>query len=150
MARLVSKCPVSSVSRCHTYLSAEALGCCESVARRSRLKRRDVILKKWMLDCADSEVESEHLAGIDWDNFGFGLRPTDAMFVMKCDRAGQWEKGELRPFGNLELSPAAAVLNYGQVSYEALCTRLGPKKISVTAHGIFFFLLVRIMRSYDL
>lgn len=54
---------------------------------------------------------------MDWDNFGFGLRPTDAMYVMKCEHDGHWGKGELKPFGNLELSPSAAVLNYGQVSH---------------------------------
>ncbi|CAM6085486.1 unnamed protein product [Calypogeia fissa] len=67
-----------------------------------------------------TEAETESLAGIDWDNFGFGLRPTDAMFVMKGGRGGQWEKGEMRPFGNLELSPAAAVLNYGQGLFEGM------------------------------
>ncbi|KAL3676462.1 hypothetical protein R1sor_026410 [Riccia sorocarpa] len=60
------------------------------------------------------------LDGVDWDNFGFGLRPTDAMYVMKCQRGEEWEKGELKPFGNLELSPSAAVLNYGQALFEGL------------------------------
>ncbi|KAG6543676.1 hypothetical protein Mapa_014860 [Marchantia paleacea] len=62
----------------------------------------------------------ETLEGVDWDNFGFGLRPTDAMFVMKCEHDGQWGKGELKPFGNLELSPSAAVLNYGQGLFEGM------------------------------
>lgn len=103
---------ISNVSRCHAYLSVEAFGC--QCGPRRKLNW-SVILKKWLLHCADSEAETEILADVDWNNFGFGLRPTDVMFVMKCERDGQWEKGELRPFGNLELSPAAAVLNYGQV-----------------------------------
>jgi len=57
------------------------------------------------------------LEGIDWDNFGFGLRHTDFMYVMKGDLEGNWQKGELQPYGNLEVSPAAGVLNYGQVSW---------------------------------
>ncbi|CAK9214998.1 unnamed protein product [Sphagnum troendelagicum] len=57
---------------------------------------------------------------IDWDNFGFGLRPTDFMYVMKCTLGGEWGKGKLQPFGNLEISPAAAVLNYGQGLFEGL------------------------------
>lgn len=60
----------------------------------------------------------ETLEGIDWDNFGFGLRPTDFMYVMKCGLDGEWQQGELQRFGNLEVSPSAGVLNYGQVRYQ--------------------------------
>lgn len=60
--------------------------------------------------------DSDTLEGVDWDNFGFGLRPTDFMYVMKGDLDGNWQMGELQPFGNLDVSPAAGVLNYGQVS----------------------------------
>jgi hypothetical protein len=109
--------PISSVSRWRQYLSVQGLG--SECVFGSRQKRSS-ILKKWMLDCADSEAESETLDGVDWDNFGFGLRPTDAMFVMKCERGEEWQKGELRPYGNLELSPSAAVLNYGQVRLQSL------------------------------
>lgn len=82
---------------------------------------------------------------IDWDKLGFGLTPTAAMYVATCargeevsgrrmhrgpltlplrlPRAGadhfppspQWSPGSLRAYGPLELSPAAGVLNYGQV-----------------------------------
>ena len=51
----------------------------------------------------------------DWDNLGFQIRATDHMFVMKCNMDGEWYKGELKPYGLLELSPSAGVLNYGQV-----------------------------------
>jgi hypothetical protein len=68
------------------------------------------------LHCSDVDV----LSGIDWENFGFGLRPTDFMYIIKCKRGGEWGKGELHPFGNLEISPAAAVLNYGQGLFEGL------------------------------
>ena len=62
-----------------------------------------------------SDLDS--LEGIDWENFGFGLRPTDFMYVVKCDSEGKWVKGGLQPFGNLEVNPSAAVLNYGQVRH---------------------------------
>jgi branched-chain amino acid aminotransferase len=68
------------------------------------------------LHCSDVDA----LSGIDWENFGFGLRPTDFMYIIKCKRGGEWGKGELQPFGNLEISPAAAVLNYGQGLFEGL------------------------------
>lgn len=59
--------------------------------------------------------ETEQLADIDWDNLGFAYVPTDYMYSMKCTRGGSFENGELQRFGNIELSPSAGVLNYGQV-----------------------------------
>lgn len=41
--------------------------------------------------------------------------PTDYMYVMKCSHGGIFSNGELQRFGNIELSPSAGVLNYGQV-----------------------------------
>lgn len=55
------------------------------------------------------------LGDIDWDSLGFALTPTDYMYVMKCSQGQNFGKGELQHFGNIELSPSAGVLNYGQV-----------------------------------
>lgn len=41
------------------------------------------------------------------------------MYVMKCNLDGEFSKGELQRFGNLEVSPSAGVLNYGQVLFPA-------------------------------
>lgn len=60
-------------------------------------------------------IYSAEVADIDWDNIGFGLKPTDYMYVMKCNLDGEFSKGELQLFGNIEVSPSAGVLNYGQV-----------------------------------
>lgn len=60
------------------------------------------------------------LADIDWDNLGFGLLPTDYMYVMKCSQGGNFSKGEFQRFGNIEMSPSAGVLNYGQGLFEGL------------------------------
>lgn len=57
------------------------------------------------------------LADIDWDNLGFAFLPTDYMYVMKCSRDGNFNEGELQRFGNIELTPSAGVLNYGQVGF---------------------------------
>lgn len=105
---------VLSVSRCAMYTSSEALGC--ECLPQSRMER-SVVLKKWMLDYVDSEVKTEFLAIINWDNFGFGLCLMDAMFVMKCELGGLWKKGEMSPLGNLELSLTIAFFNYGQVRF---------------------------------
>nr|VDC66353.1 unnamed protein product [Brassica rapa] len=63
---------------------------------------------------------SAEVADIDWDNIGFGLKPTDYMYVMKCNLDGEFSKGELQRFGNIEVSPSAGVLNYGQGLFEGM------------------------------
>lgn len=64
--------------------------------------------------------EVAELADIDWDNLGFGFLSTDYMYVTKCARDGNFSKGELQRFGNIELNPSAGVLNYGQGLFEGL------------------------------
>ncbi|KAJ8762517.1 hypothetical protein K2173_007956 [Erythroxylum novogranatense] len=51
---------------------------------------------------------------VDWDNLGFGLMPTDYMYTMKCAKEGNFEHGLLTRYQNIELSPFAGVINYGQ------------------------------------
>lgn len=57
---------------------------------------------------------------LDWENLGFGIIPTDYMYVMKCSQGSNFSNGELKRFGNIELSPSAGVLNYGQGLFEGL------------------------------
>ncbi|CAL0311604.1 unnamed protein product [Lupinus luteus] len=64
--------------------------------------------------------ETTELADIDWDNLGFSIQPTDYMYFMKCQQGGTFSKGELKRYGNIELSPCAGVLNYGQGLFEGL------------------------------
>ncbi|KAM0975950.1 hypothetical protein ACFX13_019232 [Malus domestica] len=64
--------------------------------------------------------ETSELADIEWDNLGFAFLSTDYMYVMKCAQGGSFSKGELQRFGNIELSPSAGVLNYGQGLFEGL------------------------------
>ncbi|XP_010503632.1 PREDICTED: branched-chain-amino-acid aminotransferase 3, chloroplastic isoform X1 [Camelina sativa] len=73
-----------------------------------------------VLSNSSSSTEVSELADIDWDNIGFGLKPTDYMYVMKCNIDGEFSKGELQRFGNIEVSPSAGVLNYGQGLFEGL------------------------------
>ncbi|CAO2043319.1 unnamed protein product, partial [Urochloa humidicola] len=54
------------------------------------------------------------LVDFNWDALGFQLVPTDFMYLMRCSSDGVFTKGELVPYGPIELNPAAAVLNYGQ------------------------------------
>jgi branched-chain amino acid aminotransferase len=60
--------------------------------------------------------EASEIVDLDWDGLGFGLVQTDFMYFMRTSSEGTFDKGELLPFGPIQLNPSAAVLNYGQVS----------------------------------
>ncbi len=57
---------------------------------------------------------------VDFDNLTFSFTKTKSMYVAKCEQNSQWKIGELVPFSNLSLSPAATVLNYGQGLFEGM------------------------------
>ncbi len=57
---------------------------------------------------------------INWDDLSFSLTPTKTMFMSRCKPDGKWDKGRFLPFGNISISPAAGVLNYGQGIFEGL------------------------------
>ena len=55
---------------------------------------------------------------IDWDNLGFNVVETRSMYKGICRKGDEWKLGGLIPYGTIELSPAAGVLNYGQGCFE--------------------------------
>lgn len=57
-------------------------------------------------------------ANIEWETLGFDAVETRSMFIAKCSIDEKWSGGSLIPYGNIELSPAAGVLNYGQGVFE--------------------------------
>ncbi|KAF3447489.1 hypothetical protein FNV43_RR12675 [Rhamnella rubrinervis] len=63
-------------------------------------------------------VADDEYADVEWDNLGFGIVPTDYIYIMKCSKDNNFEGGQLCRYGNIQLSPAAAVLSYGQGIYE--------------------------------
>ncbi|KAG8474860.1 hypothetical protein CXB51_031585 [Gossypium anomalum] len=69
---------------------------------------------------SDSYNEASELADIEWDYLGFRLLQTYYMYMMKCTQDGNFCKGELQRFENIELNPSAGVLNYGQGLFEGL------------------------------
>ncbi|MCY4349081.1 MAG: branched-chain amino acid aminotransferase [Thiotrichales bacterium] len=56
----------------------------------------------------------------DEDSLGFGKIYSDHMFTMRWTSDGGWGEPTIQPFANLELSPAALVLHYGQMIFEGL------------------------------
>lgn len=57
---------------------------------------------------------------IDWDALGFTYLPTDTMYMAKTKLGEPWKHGELMPYGDISISPAAGVLNYGQGCFEGM------------------------------
>ncbi|KAL3647378.1 Branched-chain-amino-acid aminotransferase, mitochondrial [Castilleja foliolosa] len=80
-----------------------------------------------------SPLEDEYGGAVDWDNLGFGLMQTDHMYTMKCGKDDQFKAGKLSPYGNIELSPCAGVLNYGQGLFE------GTKAYRRDDGGVYLF-----------
>ena len=93
----------------------------------------------------DVMVEKNILQDIDWDNLDFSLYPTRSMYVAKCEEGGKWQTGKLVSYGDIKISPAAGVLNYGQGVFE------GIKAFRSSRDRIIFFRLdknaIRFYRS---
>jgi len=56
---------------------------------------------------------------IDFYSLGFNFIETKTMYVADY-KDGKWSEGHLFPFANIEISPAACVLNYGQGIFEGM------------------------------
>ncbi len=57
---------------------------------------------------------------IDWDSLTFSLTPTDTMYITETGIDEPWKPGNLVPYGDMKISPAAGVLNYGQGLFEGM------------------------------
>lgn len=57
---------------------------------------------------------------IDWDSLTFSLTPTDTMYLTETAIDEPWKPGDLMPYGDMKISPAAGVLNYGQGLFEGM------------------------------
>ena len=57
---------------------------------------------------------------IDWDSMTFSFTPTDMMYQATCKQGEKWEQGEMIPYGDITISPASGVLNYGQGLFEGM------------------------------
>ena len=57
-------------------------------------------------------------ANLDWESLRFDAIKTKSMFIATCSNGENWKGGSLVPYGDIKLSPAAGVLNYGQGVFE--------------------------------
>ncbi|WOL03068.1 branched-chain-amino-acid aminotransferase 3, chloroplastic-like [Canna indica] len=120
-AMLASPFPVAplaaAVRRRHQFSSASSL----KLQHQHHFMPTLVLGASSTIKCEASVYEEAvETAELDWDNLGFGLVPTDYMYIMKCSQNGIFTEGELRQYGPIELSPSSGVLNYGQGLFEGL------------------------------
>jgi branched-chain amino acid aminotransferase len=67
--------------------------------------------------------ESHAPTAMDWEQLGskpWGSIETDNMYISECAADGQWTYGKILKYGNIEISPRAGVLNYGQGIFEGM------------------------------
>jgi len=67
-----------------------------------------------------SSVASAPKPGVDWESMSFSLTPTDYMYISTCKEGETFKKGNILPYGPLQLYPSASVLNYGQGLFEGI------------------------------
>ena len=65
-------------------------------------------------------MKKNDLQNIDWNELTFSVTPTRSMYMAHCNIDGEWKNGTLVPFGDIPMSPAAGVLNYGQGIFEGM------------------------------
>ena len=51
-------------------------------------------------------------APVDWDSLTFSMTETDNMYIAKTTIDAPWEPGEMHPYGNISISPAAGAVSY--------------------------------------
>ncbi|KAJ0077766.1 hypothetical protein Patl1_37283 [Pistacia atlantica] len=68
----------------------------------------------------DNSHGNREYANVNWDELGFGLTPTDYMYIMKCSKEENFSPGTLTPLGNMEMSPSSGILNYAQGILEGM------------------------------
>src|ERR1700742_705997 len=71
------------------------------------------------LDIEVQRTKHSKLAETDFSNLEFGAKYADHMFVVDYVNK-KWEKPRIIPFQNFSMSPASAVLHYGQSIFEGL------------------------------
>ncbi len=66
-----------------------------------------------------THTSQSHLSAVDWDNLPFGKIFADHMFVMEYAN-GEWQKGEIIPFGPIDMHPAMSAIHYGHSIFEGM------------------------------
>ena len=70
-------------------------------------------------------IKESRINEVDWDEIGFGKVYSDHMFISDYID-GQWLNSKIIPFQDMPVSPATAVIHYGQSIFEGMKAYLGP------------------------
>ena len=66
-----------------------------------------------------NKTDSSKIKDIDWDNLVFGKQFSDHMLMIYY-KDGEWQQGEIVPFGNIPFHPAISAIHYGQSIFEGM------------------------------
>lgn len=66
-----------------------------------------------------TKAEKTRFNDIDWDNLGFGVYFSDHMYMAEY-KDGEWNQGEILPYGPLPMAPSLCAIHYGQAIFEGL------------------------------
>lgn len=72
-----------------------------------------------ILNISISKTKQSRISDVNFDELKFGQIKADHMLVAEYAN-GTWNKVEIKPYGNLELSPACIALHYGQSIFEGM------------------------------
>ena len=72
-----------------------------------------------ILDIKVSRTPQSRLESTDFENLPFGRVFSDHMFTADFED-GEWKNFQILPYGNIEISPAASALHYGQAIFEGI------------------------------
>ena len=70
-----------------------------------------------------SRIEKSRIAEVDFNNIPFGRVFSDHVFVVDYAN-GEWQQAEIKPYGEMMLSPACSALHYGQSIFEGMKANL--------------------------
>ncbi|MFN0200645.1 MAG: branched-chain amino acid aminotransferase [Bacteroidia bacterium] len=71
-------------------------------------------------------VAASNLPKVDMNNIPFGKIFSDHMFVAKYEN-GQWNEGEVLPYGDISFAPSMSALHYGQAIFEGMKAYKNPQ-----------------------
>lgn len=72
-----------------------------------------------ILDIKVSRTSESRLKSTDFEDLAFGRVFSDHMFTADFED-GEWKNFQIIPYGNIEISPAASALHYGQAIFEGI------------------------------
>lgn len=87
-----------------------------TIIRKDFIFERRIIMQELRIERAKTLKAKP----VDESALGFGKIFTDHMFIMDYTEGKGWHDARIVPYGNIELSPAAMCLHYGQEVFEGM------------------------------